>query len=362
MLTRLYVENYKSLEAFEWRPTSGVSVLVGANGSGKSTIGAVLQTLKLFLYDGAGVRELFSDATRTRWRPERFAQRFELELSSSHGVFTYSLHVGFDSQSRSPWIAEERVELDGRVLYDFDGTSGRLHAASSVVPIPFSNQRSYLAIVDERTAATTLLGFPKLLSRFLVARLDPARMSAFSSARLESESLVFDGANFSSWYRWFASQMPEKQHAYFESIKGPLPGLVVLKSREAGEQRELRALFGVGDSTVEYSLDELSDGQRQLLALYLLLQRLERDSVVFLDEPDNYLSIREIQPWLAELDRVAEETGAQVFVVSHQGEAMDYLASRSAFMFTRSDGRATKVAALDDAALPSEVVLYGVQQ
>lgn len=362
MLKRLHVENYKTLENFDWKPAHGVSVLIGSNGSGKTAVGSVLHTLKLFLFDGIGVQEAFPDATRTRWHPESFRQVFELELAAPHGTFEYRLEIGFDSHSRTPWVAQERVALSGRPLYDFDGASGRLHASPTSVPIPFSNQRSYLAIVDERTASTTLFGFSRHLARVLVAKLSPDRLSAYSPMRIESESLAFDGSNFGGWYRWFASEQPHRLQAYFDALKGPLPGFVALVSRAVGDRYELRALFEAGHSTVEFSIDELSDGQRQLLILYLMLQRLDAGSVVFLDEPDNFLSLREIQPWLAELDRVAEQTGAQIMLISHQAEAMDYLSSRSAFVFARRDGRGTTVSELNHATMPSEVVLYGATQ
>lgn len=57
---------------------------------------------------------------------------------------------------------------------------------------------------------------------------------------------------------------------------------------------------------VNYSLSELSDGQRYLLALYMILHFLmAKGHTVFIDEPDNFISLREIQPWLL----AAEKSG-----------------------------------------------------
>ena len=36
----------------------------------------------------------------------------------------------------------------------------------------------------------------------------------------------------------------------------------------------------------------------------LVLLNLEEGDILYLDEPDNFISVREVQPWLAELDRV----------------------------------------------------------
>lgn len=354
MLKRLFVDNYKTLEQFEFRPAGGISVLLGSNGSGKTTVGLVLRALHQLLVEGLPLGEAFRAEERTRWRADDWAQRFELDLESTVGLFRYELLLGFDANTLEPWIVEERVLLNDQTLYEFDGAQATLLGPPRLA-LPFSNKRSYLGIVDEQTARVTLRGFPALFGKLIVAKLEPGRVSAFSGA--EAAALAFDGSNFSAWYRWFAANHTERLQAFFTSIEHVFGAPVALSSRDAGKQRELRAVV----EKLTFSLDELSDGQRQMLILYLLLQVIERDSMVFLDEPDNFLSLREIQPWLAELDRVVEERGAQALVVSHQAEAMDYLASRAAFFFSRPEGRRTQVVQLDgsDGSMPSSFVLFG---
>lgn len=355
MLKRLKVQNFRTLEDFEWRPPPGISVLIGDNGSGKTTLGVIFNRLERFLISGEATDQVFSVDDLTRWSSVS-SQRFELDLDSPIGTFEYSLFIGFDSQTGTPWVAEESLRLSGRPLYEFDGAHGKLFSTPAV-SIPFASNRSYLSIVEPQTARTTLLGFGDVLSRVLALKLDPTRVTALSTR--EEPRLNYDGSSFSAWYRWFAANQTELQQGYFDSLAGPLPGFRVLKTRETGKQFETRATFGAQT----YSLDELSDGQRQLLVLYLLLQGLREGTVLFLDEPDNYLSLREIQPWLAELDRVTTERGAQVLLVSHQGEAMNYLASRSVFLFSRPAGGATRVTdfAPADGTMPSEAMLFGVE-
>lgn len=48
MLTRLHVDNYKSLMNFEFMPPR-ICVLVGENGSGKTSIGTVLDARHAFV-------------------------------------------------------------------------------------------------------------------------------------------------------------------------------------------------------------------------------------------------------------------------------------------------------------------------
>jgi predicted ATPase len=46
---------------------------------------------------------------------------------------------------------------------------------------------------------------------------------------------------------------------------------------------------------------------------------------LFLDEPENYLSLPEIQPWLMELNTACGEHFPQTVLISHHPELIDYL-------------------------------------
>ena len=81
-----------------------------------------------------------------------------------------------------------------------------------------------------------------------------------------------------------------------------------------------------GSSPFYFDFDRLSDGQRILLVLYSLLCDVEgQHRTLFLDEPGNYLSIDEIQPWLVELSDLCAEEEVQAVLISHNPELIDYL-------------------------------------
>jgi ABC-type glutathione transport system ATPase component len=91
----------------------------------------------------------------------------------------------------------------------------------------------------------------------------------------------------------------------------------------------------------------LSDGQKVLIALYLLLYcTAPHASLLCLDEPDNFVSIREIQPFLAELITISEDTGLQPLIISHTSEVIDYLGADHAILLERPDGASTRIGQL----------------
>jgi predicted ATPase len=114
---------------------------------------------------------------------------------------------------------------------------------------------------------------------------------------------------------------------------------------------------------VALDFDELSDGQRALIILYVVLHtQLESDRAVLLDEPDNYTSLDEIQPFLMEaLCRVQDRPGAQLFIISHNPQYIDQLAPSDGFILTREGGGPSRIRRFEsgEALAPSELLARG---
>lgn len=66
MLTRIHVDNYKCLTNFDLR-LSELTLLLGANGCGKSAVFEVVNKLREFLSGESRVDRLFSSADLTSW-------------------------------------------------------------------------------------------------------------------------------------------------------------------------------------------------------------------------------------------------------------------------------------------------------
>lgn len=64
-----------------------------------------------------------------------------------------------------------------------------------------------------------------------------------------------------------------------------------------------------------------------MIALYSVLHFVADGSVTLcFDEPDNFLALREIQPWLAEvIARTDAQSDTQVLLISHHPEVIDCL-------------------------------------
>ena len=81
-----------------------------------------------------------------------------------------------------------------------------------------------------------------------------------------------------------------------------------------------------------YRLGQLSDGQRALIALYCLLRFCDGRAAkasLFVDEPDNYISLREVQPWVVALSEALGDTLEQAVIISHHPVTIDYLGGKA---------------------------------
>jgi ATPase subunit of ABC transporter with duplicated ATPase domains len=113
-----------------------------------------------------------------------------------------------------------------------------------------------------------------------------------------------------------------------------------------------------------FALDELSEGQRCLIALYMILHFLiAKGDTVFLDEPDNFISLREIQPWLLAAEDAVEESKGQLILISHHPEIMNYWAREYGLLFSREENghvRAKPYREVADTGLdPAETIARG---
>ena len=400
MLTRLYATNYRCLVNFEFKPNSK-QLIIGRNGTGKSTVFDVLAMLRDVAARGEPCENHLGGKTRTRWQ-DVTEQRFELDIRGNGGEYRYSLVVesqeevsygrGSDSllgssvsrPNKSRWIEsavlgrvrnpfgphvkQEVLEFNGGPLFRLqDGTIGLFNDQQKPKPsveIPFEGLSSGLATVQiGRKDNTKLTWFELWLNRIVQVQIDPWAMSARSER--EARFPHRDLSNFADWYRHLRLETGD---AIFEAIKDlreAIPGFEALDAKEAGlDVRVLQATFASpSGGKIELPFHELSEGQRALIALYVLLHcAVGEDRLLLIDEPDNFIALAEIQPWLLKLLDRLDETNGQVMLVSHHPELLNQLAGEGGVVLDRPGGGETRVRPFspgDTGLTPSEFVSRG---
>ena len=194
---------------------------------------------------------------------------------------------------------------------------------------------------EKSTANSRLCAFRTYVRHFTSVALIPKSM-AFDS-RKRSTTIEESGRNFAAWLR---GQMLRNPKAVFDTIgrlRDALPGLEQLISLgELTDYQELQAEFSGENGTHHYRFDELSDGQRALIVLYMLVFADKNDRLLLLDEPDNYVTLPEIQPLLLALKHESDIELPQALISSHHPVALDLFSERMTYL-TREPEASTRI-------------------
>jgi predicted ATPase len=77
------------------------------------------------------------------------------------------------------------------------------------------------------------------------------------------------------------------------------------------------------------------------------------NSVICIDEPENFLALPEIQPWLKKLYDECDERGLQILIISHHPRIINFLASDSGYWFSRENNltRIQKISSENESSL-----------
>ncbi|MBU0736407.1 MAG: AAA family ATPase [Proteobacteria bacterium] len=327
MLKRLYANNYRCLVNFEI-DLDRLTLLVGPNGGGKSTLFDLLYGVRRLIVDNAKINDIFPPEDLTAW-VKNFEQTFELDVQGEEGLFSYKLVISHNPDIKKQRIELEYLLLDGKPLFEFkEGEVQLYHDDHKPGPkYPFDWSVSALATIAPRPDNKKLTWFKEWIDKLFIVSLQPKTMTSVTEE--ESNWLNRDGVNFASWYRYISQEHQDKIFRLTQQLRETIPGFHAFKLEQAGKHRILKVGFANGnenDSPIYFDFEQLSDGQRVIIVLYALLLGLQDlGHSVFIDEPENYVSLPEIQPWLMELNDACGEGLPQAVLISHHPELIDYL-------------------------------------
>jgi len=368
MLTRIYIDNFRCFVNFEYRPERK-QLLLGANGSGKSSLLDAINCLKQFV---KGDENPFTSPTRTRWQ-DRPLQVFEIEAILEKQKYEYRVAIRFARSSASGDIAssklsisQEQLKVSGKTVFEL--ANGRIHFfqdnKGQATTVPLETTRSALHL--SQLSNPHVLRFVEWMKSVNCFRIDVYPEAMEESADREESEPQADLQNLAGWYRHLVQADPEGNVRFLNSIKEALPGFQTLRfSSDEDGKRRLRADFaGPRKEKMNFAISELSDGQRCLLPLYMFLHFLiARGNTVFIDEPDNYVALREIQPWLLAAEEAVEDNEGQLILISHHPELLNHWAPNHGLRFFREDNghvRTKKFKTGADGDIePSELIARG---
>ncbi len=356
MLKRLYVDNYRCLVNFTLE-APGADAAGGAQRLGQ-VFGARRSLCLRQLLSGTGKvtdADLFPSRSLTRWQ-SRNLQIFEIVVSLPGEPDTaYRLEVEHEKENRSARIILESLKVDGKPLFEFRNGEVQSYRDDHVPGSQYGADKaeSALARVAARPTNQRLTRFLDFMRGVSVCALDPKHFQAESVS--EEPRLRLDGGNFASWYRHQSQERQDLILGLVTALREIVSDFQSIRMEKVGtEARSFLAVFEGTSGRYELRLDELSDGQRALIALYSLVHLAGEQDVLFLDEPDNFVALSEIQPWLIALADACGTRPRQAVLCSHHPELIDYLGTEAGVLLKRESSGSITTRRLSEIPLDSE--------
>jgi predicted ATPase len=280
----------------------------------------------------------------------------------------YRLEIEQGKYPLKPAVKRETLLADGRLVFEFDAPDVRLYGDKAVPVSTYKSDPSRSALQNVLAVGwgvESLNAFASWLRSIEYFQIQPSKIQSYSAR--EDRFPNVDLSNFASWYRFLALADREVDAAFLEDLRRVMDGFRYIGFLDRGEQKLLQVhLTGSDGAAVPFHLGELSDGQCCILSLYAILHfALKRGCTVFIDEPDNYISLREIQPWLLSVEDSVDSGAGQAIIVSHHPEIINQWAVDCGIRFYREKLGPTRTqsfeAAGPHALAPAELIARGME-
>ncbi|MFY9260869.1 MAG: AAA family ATPase [Gallionella sp.] len=347
MIKRLYVHNFGCLENSELLLGDKRSaLLIGKNGTGKSTIGRVLEILQQIGRGKNRIKELVNPSDYTRGSTSG-PLRFEIEVCLDNKVYQYTLALELPLGFTELRIQEEKLTVDAQEIYTRKVAQVSLNKAQFIVDWHLIA----LPIIHQQQAGEPLYIFQSWLASMLILAPIPKLMKGESSG-----STLYPKSDLSNLGEWFTGLLASYPAAY-TTIAAYLPSVMddfvqIENAMVASDARNLKLHF----EGVSIGFNKLSDGEKCFILCGLVLAANKCNPVFcFWDEPDNYITLAETERFIMNL-RSTFQRGGQLLATSHNGHVIEKFSNENTFMLSRKSHREpTQIRLLQDISSISEV-------
>jgi predicted ATPase len=337
VIRRLYVHNFRCLENFELQLAGQHSVLlIGKNGSGKTTVGLALEILQRIARGTNRVGDLVRPSDLTQRRAE-VPLRIEIEVELEAKVYEYAIAFEFPKDFNELRVREEKLTANRKPIYARDLANVQLARTNQEKEAEFRIDWHLVAlpIVQERSERDPLAIFKKWLARMLILR--PVPMLIAGDSQEETLQPDVQVTNFAAWFSGLLADSPAAYSAIDSYLTAVMPDLRDIKNPMVGpDSRSLVVHFATEQGSRSIPLADLSDGEKcfMICAMVLASKNAYSSLVCFWDEPDNYLALDEVGHFVLAL-RTAFQKEGQFIATSHNPEAIGRFSEENTLLLHR---------------------------
>jgi len=336
MLQRLYVHNFRCLENFELSlKEMSTALIIGKNGSGKSTIANVLE---LFQKIGRGITRVGKLVELTDFTAERsdVPIRFEVEVLIDAKLYKYLLVLDLPKNFEELRVLEEELVVSGKLI--FSRKAGQVKRSLTKSETQFIVDWHFIAlpIIHNESENDPIYVLKTWFSRMLILAPIPKLMSGLSSgASIEPNR---DCSNFGEWFSGLLNQFPASYTEMAKHFKEIMTDADVIENEIVGkDSKSMVVRFECENKELRVKFENLSDGEKCFFLSALVLASNKHIPSLFClwDEPDNYLSLTEIGQFVVSLRR-SFKTRGQFIATSHNAEVIRKFSTENTLVLYRN--------------------------
>lgn len=361
MLQRLYIHNFRCLENFELN-LKGMSsaLLIGKNGTGKSTIASALEVLQGI---GRGINRVDELVGLKDFAHGRFdiPIRFEIEVLLNEKLYKYVLAFELLEKSKELQVFEEQLLVSGNPIYTRKVDKVNITSENYLFGIggSFPLDWSYIALNIIRGSLGTdpLYIFKTWLAQMIILAPIPSLITG--NSKNETLKLKKNVSNFAEWVSSLLSRFPAAYTDIYQYLREVMPDIREFLNETTGkDSKSMMVQFEVNNASLSVEFEDLSDGEKCFFLCAVVLAANKRYGPLFCfwDEPDNYISLSEVGYFVMSLRRSFKNSG-QILVTSHNQESIRKFSTENTFILDRkSHLEPTLIRLLSDLSIPGDPI------
>jgi predicted ATPase len=386
------VQNYKVLRDVtlgrlwkqrENKPLTPLLVVIGKNGTGKSTLfdafGFLADALLVGVEEACDLKErggferLISAGTEGPIKFEVYYRE-----SPNERPITYELTVARDNSGR-PYVEEERLrqrrkgqKQSGRPFsfLILSGGKGEAWAGEETFEGIEDSARVPVELTDSRKLGIATLGalkehpritkFRNFLANWYLSYFTPDAARSLPMAGPQKH-LNIHGDNLGNVVQYMERDYKNRFKTILNSISRKIPGVDRIDTKRTDDGRLLLRFNDKGFQDPFFA-QQMSDGTLKLFAYLLLLQDPEPPPFICIEEPENGLYHKLLETLAREFREHAtgRRNAPQIFITTHQPYFVDAVRPEETWILEKGQDGFAKIRRASDDSIVTSMVAEGL--
>jgi predicted ATPase len=366
-IEQINLKNFRSFKKAEMRDIPRFVVLIGANGTGKSTFfsifgflrDAMLTNVTTALAKLGGNRGFQEVRSRNADGPIEIEIKFRAPPQKHLITYTLSINEKNGRAIVEREVLKYRRGGHGKPWHFLDFSNGKGTAVTNEIDEKVSDEKD-LKREEQELKSPDILAIKGLaqFEKFPAVKalgnlIENWHVSDFhiSKARPEQEAdyaehLSREGENLSNVVEFLYKQHRDIFDNVVKQLSKRIPGIANVESKQTEEGRVLLK-FQDGAFADPFLARNVSDGTIKMLAYLVLLHDPKPHPLLCVEEPENQLYSKLLEE-LAEEFREYSRRGGQVFVSTHSPDFLNAAELEEVFWMEKKNGYTTIKRASDD--------------